>query len=134
MTEQKVELLQRVFDALGRRDLPALLDELDPQFELHPLISVWERSYVGRRAITRWYRDVDQVWEVFTVRGEEFRELDGGGMLVLGSWRGRPRRVGGELDGPLAAIVHFRLSKAARADFFLDEATALKWYEASQAH
>ena len=40
MSEENVEAAERAIDAVNRRDIEAVLEELDPEVEWHPMIQV----------------------------------------------------------------------------------------------
>jgi ketosteroid isomerase-like protein len=121
---ENVELVRRVLDAVGRGDVAAIQAEVDPEFELHPLVSVWQRSYRGHEGIEEWRRDLERLWAEFRLELVESRELDDETLIALTQWRGRAVGASAELEGPVAAVVRFRSGKALRADFHLDLATA----------
>jgi hypothetical protein len=130
--EDNVARVQRAFEAINRRDAQAIIDEVPADFELHPLISVWERTYRGHDGIERWVRDLDGIWEEFGVEVESIRDVGGGMLLVLTNWRGRARGGNVELDGPVAAVIRFDGDVPLSANFYLDEARALAAIESHQ--
>jgi ketosteroid isomerase-like protein len=130
VSEDKVELVQRVLEAVGRGDVAAIQADVDTGFELHPLVSVWQRTYVGHAGIESWKQDLAQLWEEFHLELVEAHEHDDETLVTLTKWRGRPIAGSAELEGPVAAVVRFRAGKAIRADFYVDLATA---YEAAES-
>jgi ketosteroid isomerase-like protein len=125
----RIGVVRRAFDALARGDQQALLDELDPNVELHPFVSVWQGTYLGHDGIEQWWRDVAALWEEFRVDPVDFRDLDAQTLLVLAQWRGRGKGSATAIDGPAALVIGFRGGKAASVDVYLDEAQALKSVE-----
>jgi ketosteroid isomerase-like protein len=121
-----IQVVRQALDALGRRDLPGLLEHVDADIELHPLLSVWPRTYSGRDGIEEWWRDVGELWEDFTLEPEAFRDFGDGNLLVRVRWRGRAKGATAELDGPAAAVVRFRTDKVTSVEIHLDEAQALQ--------
>ena len=130
MSEQRIEVVRRALDALDRRDLPGLLEQVDPSFELNPLVSVWPQPYRGRDGIEEWWRDLDGLWDEFTMHADDFRDLGDDTLLVLVHWSGRPKGGDTEVAAPGAALVRFRGDKPVAADFYLDEARALEAFGA----
>jgi ketosteroid isomerase-like protein len=126
VAEDNMEVVRQALEAIGRRDLPAILEHVDADIELHPLLSVWPRTYRGRNGIEQWWQDVGELWEDFNIETEGFRDLGEGTLLVRVRWRGRARGASTEVDGPAAAVVRFRGDKAASVDIYLDEAQALQ--------
>jgi ketosteroid isomerase-like protein len=122
--EARVESVRRALAAVARRDLPALLDLVDPGVELRPLQSVWRQTYRGREGLEKWWSDVAALWDEFSVDLEDVRDLDGALLLQL-HWRGRAQGAASELDGPAAAVVRFRDDKIVLLDLHIDQAHAL---------
>ena len=54
---------------------------MDPEFELHPLVSVWQRTYLGHAGIESWRQDLAELWDEFQLarRGPRPRRADAGG-------------------------------------------------------
>jgi ketosteroid isomerase-like protein len=121
-----IDVARQVLDAVGRRDLPAILEHVDADVELHPLLTVWQRTYRGREEIEQWWRDVGELWDDFSIEPEDFRDLGGGTLVVRVRWRGRAKGASAELDGPAVAVMRFRDTKAVSVDIHLDEARALR--------
>jgi ketosteroid isomerase-like protein len=121
-----MEVVRQALEAIGRRDLSAILERVDAEVELHPLLSVWPQTYRGREGIEQWWRDVGELWEDFEVETEGFHEVGNETLVVRLHWRGRARGGATEVDGPAAAVVRFRGAKVAFVDIHLDEAHALR--------
>jgi len=121
-----VAVVRQALDAVGRRDLPALLKQVDTDVELRPLLTVWPQTYRGHEGIEQWWRDVGELWDDFSIEPEDFRDLGGGTLIVRVRWSGRPKGASAKLDGPAVAVVRFRETKAVSVDIHLDEAHALR--------
>ena len=121
MAEDRIEVVREALDAIGRRDLQAILERVDEEIVLHPLLSVWPRTYEGHAGIRQWWEDVDELWESFRLDAEDFREEEDGSLVVRVRWRGRARGMPGEVDGPAVAVVRFRGDKPSSVDIHLDE-------------
>jgi ketosteroid isomerase-like protein len=114
------EVVRRYVDALNRRDLPALLDTLDPDVELFTR----KGPIRGHAAVEKWFGDpykeldVDRIMERVQVAGH----------LVVAS--GRIRHVwreSGQIadDHPIAILAHVENEHITRLQTFDDEASAL---------
>jgi ketosteroid isomerase-like protein len=126
VSEEKIHVVRKVMDAISRRDLPALLEHLDADVRLYPLMSAWPQTYRGHDGVEQWWRDVGQLWEHFGVRPESFRDLADGSLLVQISWRGRGTGAVAELEGPATAVIRFHDTKVASMEIHLDEAHAMR--------
>ena len=73
---QKVELLYRSYDALGRRDLDAYLALVDPEVEFTPRIMQLEGGsvYRGHDGVREWWRTLFAVFPDFSSEVLEVRE------------------------------------------------------------
>jgi ketosteroid isomerase-like protein len=126
VSEANIEAVRQALSAVERRDLTGLLEYADPEIELHPLLSVWERTYRGHAGIEQWLHDVGDLWQQFSVDAESFRDLGGGTLVVGVHWRGRAKgEKSAEVEGPAAAVFRFNGDKATSVDIHLDEARAL---------
>jgi hypothetical protein len=120
-----MEAARQAFAAVGRRDLPGLLEHLDPEIELNPVIAVWPRTYRGHAGIEEWFREVGDLWDEFSADVEGFRNLGKGTLIVRLHWRGRGKGGASEIDGPAAAVIRFDGEKMVSVDVHLDEERAV---------
>ena len=125
MASDREETVRQALAAFGARDLEALIDLVDPQIELRPVVSVWQRSYRGVAGVEEWFAEVSKIWHEFTIEADEISEVDAERMLVKGHWRGRATSAGSEVGGPSAGVITFRGDKVAMADFYINEEGAL---------
>jgi ketosteroid isomerase-like protein len=115
-----------MIEAVNRGDGEAIKAEVAADFELHPLISVWERTYRGHQGVDDWQRDLAELWEEFTIRADRLQEPADDAVLLVGSWRGRPRNGPVALEGPIAAVVRIAGDKVRRTDVYLNEDEAAR--------
>ncbi len=125
MSEANVQAVRQALAAVERRDLIGLLEHADPEIELHPLMSVWSRTYRGHAGIEQWYRDVGDLWQEFSLDPESFRDLGEGTLIVRLHWRGLANDRSTEIEGPAAAVFRFGGDKMVSIDVHLDEERAL---------
>ena len=127
MSQENVEVVERLAPAFNRRDLTAFLDLLAPDVEWVPLLGVLEgRAYRGHEEIRQWLEALGTDWEFFEVYYDELADL-GDQVLVLGGWRGRGRASGVELgDRPATWLIDLQGGKVARMQTFTDRAEALE--------
>jgi ketosteroid isomerase-like protein len=127
MSQENVEIAKRGIDAFDRQDLDdfAALITADYEWVGAFLGSVEGGGYRGREGIERYFREAEETWGDFSVRGDEFRDL-GDRVLVLGRLKGRGRSSGVEVDTSYAMIVDFRDGRVSRSCAFLDHGEALR--------
>jgi ketosteroid isomerase-like protein len=130
---KRIEMVRRAMAAVARRDTSAFLAEVSEDCELRPLMSVWPQPYRGHEGIERWFDDLADVWDSFSVEPEEIRVLDDDTLLVVLLWKGRGKDRPDELSGPAAALWRFRDDKAVSARLYPDESHALEAYESGEA-
>lgn len=119
------EVVLRLIDAVNRRDVEAIKAETTADFELHPLVSVWQRDYLGHAGIEDWQRDVAALWDEFTIHVDEVEQAAGAALVVVGRWHGTPKNGPAPLQGPIAATVLIADGKATKADVYLDRTEAM---------
>ena len=126
MSEQDQRLVLRMLEAVNRRDVAAIKAEVTTDFELHPLVSVWERTYLGHQGIDDWQRDLALLWDEFTIRADRLRDPGNDVVILVGSWRGTPKDGSAQLEGPIVVVTRLAAGKAGRVDVFLNEAEAVE--------
>jgi ketosteroid isomerase-like protein len=118
------QVVLRLIDAVNRGDVEAIKAETAVDFELHPLVSVWQRHYQGHAGIADWQRDLTELWDEFSIQVDEVEEGAGEALVVVGRWRGTPKDAPSALEGPIAATVLMVDGKATKADVYLDRTGA----------
>jgi ketosteroid isomerase-like protein len=126
MPEANVELVRKGLEAFNRRDLPGMLQTLDPDVELLPLRAVLEgEAYHGHDGFLKWLSDMDEDWESFRAEPTELRNLDQNQVLVIGRVRAKARASGIDVDAPGAWLCSLRDLKVTRIHFYADPERAL---------
>jgi ketosteroid isomerase-like protein len=123
--QENEETARRMLVAFNRNfadGSPDLYELLDPEVEWMPITAALEgTAYHGEDRVREWVEELRRDWEVFETRPEEYRDLGGERVLVIGTWRARGRGSGVELDSPQAYwLVHLRDSKVTRLRTFTD--------------
>ena len=71
------EIAERGFAALSQRDLEGVLEVLDPEVELVPLITgPDDRAYRGHDGARRWLEEIWAAWEGYRVSLRWIRDVD----------------------------------------------------------
>ena len=129
MSEENVEAYKRAVEAINRRDVEALLPELDPEVEWHSAILIGmggkETVYRGHEGIREWLRDLFETLSEFEAEYPEVRDL-GERVLALGHLRARGAGSGAEIESPLGVVADFRNGRGLRARTYLDHREALE--------
>ncbi len=129
MSQENVDQAHRAADAYGRRDIDAILEELDPEVEWHSALSTVLSGeatvYKGHDGVREWFRELDDAFDEIHVEYSEIREL-GDRVVAIGRIRTRGRESGAETKSPLAAVSDLRNGKAVRVRTYLDPKEALE--------
>jgi ketosteroid isomerase-like protein len=129
MSEQNIAAFKRGLGAANRREFDAVLDELDPEVEWHPVLPVLlggeATVYRGREGARELFRDVYEAFAEFRVEISTIREVDDR-IVAIGSMRARGKESGAETQSPLAYLVQFKNGKILRIDSYLDPRDALE--------
>jgi ketosteroid isomerase-like protein len=130
MSEENVEAFRRGgIDAINRRDVEALLEDVDPEVEWHPAVLVpFEGEatvYRGREGVREMVGDLFEALAEFYVQYPEIRDL-GDRIVAIGRVRTRGRESGAVTESPFAAVTDFRNGKAVRVQTYLDPKEALE--------
>jgi ketosteroid isomerase-like protein len=129
MSEENVEAVRRGADAYNRGDIDALLDELDPEIEWHPLLQVLlggeATVYRGHEGARELWRDLDEAFTEQEVEQSEVRDL-GAQVIAIGHLRARGRESGATTETAIVWLVEFRNGKAVRVREYLDPTEALE--------
>ena len=126
MSQENVETYKRAVEATNRRDLDALVEELDPQVEWHSaLVGLGTAVYRGTVGVRELFRDADETLEGMVFEVSEVRDLSDR-VLALGRLRARGHESGVETDVSFNQVADFRNGKLLRLRSFLDREEALK--------
>ena len=127
MGEDRRELLRRAVEAYNRRDVEALLRELDPEVDWIPALpgSLGEiPSYHGREGIAQMFEDLFEALDEIHFEVEGMRDL-GDRVVAIGYVRTRGKASGVVTESPYAAVVDIRDSRGTRVRGYLDIDAAL---------
>jgi ketosteroid isomerase-like protein len=128
MSEENVEAFKRFADANNRRDVEALLAELDADVEWQSAVlgSLGGEATVhrGHEGVREMLRDLYEAFREFRVEFSEIRDL-GDRIVAIGRWITRGEESGVEVTPPLASVVDFKNGKAIRVRSYLDPQDAL---------
>jgi ketosteroid isomerase-like protein len=129
MSQENVDAVKRFIDAYNRRNVEAMLEELDPGVEWHPAIlgplEGEPTVYRGHEGVRQWVREQDEVFDEIHAEYSEIRDL-GDQIVAIGHTRMRGKGSGAETESPLASVTDHANGKAVRIRSFFDPKEALK--------
>jgi ketosteroid isomerase-like protein len=127
MSQQNVEVVKRLMDAVNRRDVDTFAEITTSDFEWFPVFAARVEGdvYRGRKGIETFLAEIDETWEEFLPVPEEYRDL-GDRILGLGRLKTRGRGSGVPIDSPWGGIYDLRGGAVSRIRTFLDHGEALR--------
>jgi ketosteroid isomerase-like protein len=126
MSEENVEAYKRAVEAFNRRDLEALLEELDPEVEWYPaVVGLGSEVYRGVEGIRELFADMGETIPDAFFEVTEIRDL-GDRVLCFGRLRAHGSESGAPTEVPFNQLIHFRDGKATVLRTFLDPKEALE--------
>ncbi len=124
MSQENVETFKRAIGAYNRRDVEAMVEEVDPEVEWRP---AWGEAavYRGHEGVRELFREIDDVLDEVHLDYSETRDL-GDRVVGIGSIRMRGRGSGAETESSLATVVDIKNGKAISVHTYLDPNEALE--------
>jgi ketosteroid isomerase-like protein len=125
MSAETLEFAREAVRAFNERDVDWVLANTTQDVEWVPAIvgSVEGGAFRGHLGLEEMFKQLDEVWEQFTLEPEEIRDLDDG-FLVLAQVRASGK-TGVQLEHSMDAVFELRDGKMAKGRSFLDRDEAL---------
>jgi ketosteroid isomerase-like protein len=126
MADENFETVRRAFEAIGRRDMDALLRLYQPNAEFRPLTGTLVESggYHGHEGIRAYFEEIDPVWDQMLPHADDLR-AHGDLVVVVGGCVVRGRESGAETDAAMAWVFRVRDGRIASHQAFADAEEAL---------
>ena len=133
MTRGAADVVEASIDAFNRRDLPALLDLIDPDVEWVPLRAVLDGDvYRGHEGVRRFIAHMDEDIEHMQVHVDESLEF-GDHVVVYGAIVGKGRGSGMDLEFPLGWMLAVRNERVVYLRAYTEREDALRAARDAQA-
>ena len=112
----------------GEREAEAYLELVAPDFTLHTLTRIGSGEGVirGHEEARAYFRRFREVIEDCRIDDRSYRLLDGGRVLILGSWRLRGRTSGADVEAEWATVATFQDGLMTEARAFGSHADAMR--------
>ena len=126
MSDEKVQVVRRIFESWAKGDFRGGTDDLDPHVTFivrKPFPEPVE--VVGADAVARYMSDFLEQWDRLTIEAERFRPV-GDTVLVRAVQRGAGKASGAATEVRYSQLFTFRGRKIVRVESILDEAEALE--------
>jgi ketosteroid isomerase-like protein len=129
MSEENIEAFKRFVDAFNRRDLEAILEEVDPGVEWRPASAVAMGGeatvYRGHAGVPDGLRDLYDSFAKLEIEISEYREA-GDAVVGTGQIHTRGKESGAEVVSPFSVLIGFKRAKATEIRSYLDPQDALE--------
>jgi ketosteroid isomerase-like protein len=123
---ENVETLRRGFDAFNRGDLDEWLSGFAPVAELHTTGRFPDRGvYRGRQGLERYWAEIHEAAEEMSITVTDMRAI-GDKVFVAVTARGRGKRSGVPVEGPIWFVSTFRDGLVVRTENYADPEEALE--------
>jgi ketosteroid isomerase-like protein len=126
MSQENVELVQRVYDLVSRGDIAGVLDLIGPEFELHENVLAPDAAvYHGPEGLRKWLEAAAEAFTDFKFEAERFIER---GDWVFAPVRasGRGKESGAPFSARYVTAFKLRLGKFVFAASYRDLPEALE--------
>ncbi|MGI9021158.1 MAG: nuclear transport factor 2 family protein [Solirubrobacterales bacterium] len=132
MSEENLEIVRRVFDAVARRDTEGILALYDPTVEYRSSPGTFmsrigpRRVYRGHHGLRAFNRELHEAFETIETTCDEL--IDAGDRVVSKSrYWARGRGSGVEIDGPVQfGVWTFHEGRVVRTEWFATREEALE--------
>ena len=121
MSRENVEIVRRLYDALNRRDVQAVLHLIAPDIEVRTTVE----TYRGVEGIRTFVEEVERTFENYTVTVGDPVEV-GDSVVVGAHQRGRGRGSGVDIDHNFTHVWTFAGGRATSLRAFTNRREALE--------
>jgi uncharacterized protein len=126
MSQENVEIAKRGFELVSRGDIPALLDVIAPDFELHENVLAPDAAvYHGTDGLKKWFEASFEAFSDFSFEPRQFIE-QGDWVFAPVHARGRGSASGAPFEARYVTAFRFRSGKVVFVGSFEDLPTALE--------
>jgi ketosteroid isomerase-like protein len=121
--DANLEVFERAVDAINRRDVDALVEQLDPDVRWHDVFGV---MLGGEAAVYRGHEGVRELFQdlfgAFADTHSDYPDIriDGDLVIATGTLRVRGTESGAGVETPVGTVAQFKNGKAIRVRTFLD--------------
>jgi uncharacterized protein len=126
MSQENVEIVRKVFDAMSARDRERAISYAAPDMVLDATRRVFNpTTYHGPEGLQQFTADMDEVWEEFHADPDEFL-VAGDSVVVTGRMAGKGRGSGVVVERDFAGVWTVRDGRVVRWEIHPNRAAALE--------
>jgi ketosteroid isomerase-like protein len=127
MSEETVESVRRVFEAVNQHDIGALDTLLSEEMEFHSVLAASEGGvFRGRQGIRDYFREFDAVFDEYRTQIEDVIDTGENRVVAIVKFTGRGKGSGVTLDQHFGMVFTFQGEEITRMDSYFDTAEALE--------
>jgi ketosteroid isomerase-like protein len=126
MSQENVEIVRELAEAVNRRDLNWLVAHADEELEFIPLRAGTEGAFRGPEGLRRFIEDTQESFDVFEVSLDDLRAVGEQAVVGWGTLRIRGRGSGIETEVTTAAVARLRDGRLLRFKDYGDKGKALE--------
>lgn len=129
MSQENVELARASIDLFNQRDVSALAELSDEDFEFVSVLTAVESggaTFRGPQAWTSYFAAMDETWEDWQIEDRGIFDADDVGVAASFRIVGRGRRSGVPVEHAIGVAFRFRQGKLWRLRAYLDPRDALE--------
>ena len=110
------ELVRRTIERFNAGDREVREEDTDPECEIRSAMT--GSVYRGYDGVLSWMQEIDNQFDTWRIRLDEFTPATGGRLLLLGWIHFRGRGSGVELEAPVGWLFEFRGDRMSRMTTF----------------
>jgi len=124
--QENVNAIRAAYEAFAQRDIPAVLNVLDPQIHWHvPDIYPAGGTFHGREGVQQFFQGLGEQWEELNVDPTTFL-APGDHVVAIGIHRGRLTKNGIAVEVPFAHVWRVQGGKAVQFREYSDPGELLR--------
>jgi ketosteroid isomerase-like protein len=126
MSQENIAVVQRLYDAWGREEVPGPLDLLDPDIEyVNPVGAIEPGVRRGLSAFTAAIEELFEGWSAWKMEPEEFHDVKDQVAVVV-RYEATARTSGVRIEGRESALLSLRSGRIVRYEWFHGPEDALR--------
>jgi len=125
MSEENIEIVQRLVEAFYDRDTETVASILDAEIEFESAL-VEHKTYKGMAEMLEYRRDLDDAWAEWRSEGDRFLSAGSDSVVHLYRIMGRGKGSGVPVAQDIAILWTLRAGRVVRGKVLLDQKDALE--------
>jgi ketosteroid isomerase-like protein len=126
MSQENIAVVQRLYDASGREEVPGPLDLLDPDIEyVNPVGAIEPGVRRGLPAFTAAIEKLFEGWSAWKMEPEQFHDVEEQVAVVV-RYEATARTSGVRIEGRESALLSLRAGRIVRYEWFHGPEDALR--------